>query len=105
MGIPGKRGPYRLRDNTLTCSRCGTKHKKNKCPKRIPRGVRIPRAPTRRERIAENLDNLAQRQKEARFLKRQHAAQKRITEAMQAEGPDQWAAELMTLQTDHENLE
>ena len=40
LGIP--RGPYRLRLNTVVCGRCNTKHKKNQCPKRIPRAIKIP---------------------------------------------------------------
>lgn len=37
--VKSVRGPYRLRANTATCRRCGQKHKKNQCLKRIPRFV------------------------------------------------------------------
>ena len=98
------RGPYRLRKNTVTCGRCGTKHKKNQCPKRIPRVVSraIPKISFKERRLTAQKAATERRlaaQKLARFERRTTRQRKRLIAQAELER-EQWAAELAELEQD-----
>lgn len=114
-----KRSPYKLRADTPVCGRCGTKHKKNQCPKRIPRDLlqKLYKQPTRgqlhdahfRESAASKaLKEYVQREvriaerdrKRCAHVQKQIDKMKQAETVIQEEGPEQWEAELAALQTD-----
>lgn len=123
-----KRGPYRMRATTVTCGRCGTKHKWNQCPKRIPRALRqrmqASAQPTRgqlhdahfrdsivekaiREEVQRKVREDKAKRTAARREQREQAKLRELLEHRkflqrleQEEGPEQWAAELSAIEQD-----
>ena len=82
----------------MPCRRCGTIHRWNKCPKTIPLKTRraIPKPPSTiaQQRAATNRRIAAQKAERMERRKLRQLAK------MQKEGPEQWEAELASLQTD-----